>query len=204
LLNNDSDVEAFDRRAETYETGYRGRFHAAVDESVTALVLDAAPTARSVLDVGCGIGALLRALGEAWPAASLVGVDPAPTMLAAARRTAVDLPNVVFEQAGAEALPFAADSFDLVVSVTSFHHWRDRRQGVCEVARVLRPEGVFVLADHFATGWLQPFAWFGRRRMETLSSSRSMLLDAGLSRLRERRIFDVGPLPLVRALVAAA
>src|SRR5690242_6071643 len=39
LLNNDSDVDAFDRRAESYETRYRGRFHAAVDESVTALVL---------------------------------------------------------------------------------------------------------------------------------------------------------------------
>jgi ubiquinone/menaquinone biosynthesis C-methylase UbiE len=56
-------------------------------------------------------------------------------------------PNARIEHAPAERLPLAEGAVDLVTSTASFHHWSDQAQGVREAARVLRPGGLFVLAD---------------------------------------------------------
>jgi len=72
---------------------------------------------RSVLDVGCGGGALARVLTARG--AQVTGVDPQPEALATARAR---VPEARFEAAGAEALPFADASFDAVVFLNSLHH----------------------------------------------------------------------------------
>jgi len=76
--------------------------------------------------------------------------------------------------------------------------------GLAEIARVLRPNGRLVLVDLFAIGWLRPIATLGRRRdrMHTAAELEDMLADARLSLLGWRHIFDLGPFPLVRAVVA--
>ena len=194
-----SDVAGFERRAADYERGWRGEFHARVVAATADLALQVKPRPAAVLDVGCGTGALLRLLATRLPAeAELVGVDPAAAMLEAARATS-DHPRVRFERAPAEHLPFPDASFDLVVSTVSFHHWDDRIAGLREVARVLRPDGRLVLAEHFAFGWLRVFDAVARRRLPTGRE----VADAGLLELRWARVFDLGPLPLVRAVVAA-
>jgi hypothetical protein len=70
---------------------------------------------------------------------------------------------------------------------------------------VLRPDGRLVLVDLFAIGWLRPVAAVGRRRdrMHTAAELERMLAQARLAPLGWRRVFDLGPLPLVRAVVAA-
>jgi ubiquinone/menaquinone biosynthesis C-methylase UbiE len=60
-------------------------------------------------------------------------------------------------QAAAEALPFTDGAFDLVTSTVSFHQWAGQARGLKEVGRVLVPDGVFVLADLHAVGWLRAF-----------------------------------------------
>jgi ubiquinone/menaquinone biosynthesis C-methylase UbiE len=45
------------------------------------------------------------------------------------------------------ALPFASESFDLVVSSLSAHHWEDPDAGAAEIARVLRPGGRLLIYD---------------------------------------------------------
>jgi ubiquinone/menaquinone biosynthesis C-methylase UbiE len=47
----------------------------------------------------------------------------------------------------AESLPLPNASVDLAFSTMSYHHWVDQVAGVREIARVLRPEGRFFLAD---------------------------------------------------------
>jgi len=79
------------------------------------------------------------------PQTECLGVDPTTAMIEAARALAPR--GLHFEVAPAEWLPFDAGYFDLVFSTLSFHHWADRPGGLREVARVLRPGGVFVLAD---------------------------------------------------------
>jgi ubiquinone/menaquinone biosynthesis C-methylase UbiE len=186
------DVEAFDRRATSYERGRLGKWHLLVAHRVADVALAAVPAPGRVLDVGCGTGALLRRLTARLPDAELAGVDPAPRMLAEARKR---LGGVQLEQAAAERLPFADASFDLVVSAMSFDHWADQELGLAECARVLRSGGSLVLADLFAA-WLLP----PRRTPRRVSA---LLTRAGFREPAWQRVYDLGPFQLVQAALAA-
>ncbi len=72
---------------------------------------------RSVLDAGCGGGALAASLARLG--AVVTGIDPQPEAIAAARKR---VPSARFEQAGAQDMPFDEASFDAVVLLNSFHH----------------------------------------------------------------------------------
>ncbi len=154
--------------------------------------------------MGCGTGALLRTLASRLPeSVELAGVDPAPAMIEVAR--AALSPNgrrIRLEQAAAERLPFSDESFDLVVSTVSFHHWEDQAAGLAEVARVLATDGRLVLVDHFAVGWLRVWGALARRGMRTGDEVEAMLSRAGLAPTLRTRVFDLGPVPLIRAVVA--
>ena len=110
-----------------------------------AFVLGLRPTG-SVLDVGCGTGALagrLRGLGYA-----VTGVDPSEGMLAVMRARA---PEVRAVQAPGTELPFEPDSFDVVLSVATFHHIAEPaavRGTLAEMTRVSRPGGRILIWDH--------------------------------------------------------
>ncbi|MET8762618.1 methyltransferase domain-containing protein [Lentzea sp. NPDC004782] len=112
---------------------------------------------RRVLDVGCGTGNLLRATGKRHPDVELVGVDPDLKMLARAesktRRAGV---KVRLDRGFAQELAFPDDSFDVVFSSLMLHHLdqASKDEMLAEVRRVLRPDGVLVLADirHEAAG----------------------------------------------------
>jgi ubiquinone/menaquinone biosynthesis C-methylase UbiE len=134
----------FNEWSETYERSFMqwllfDRVHRGVLARVPA---DFVPV--SVLDIGCGTGRLLRRMKARWPSAALNGVDLAEGMVAQARALT---PEATIYQAPAEALPLLDGSVDLVTSTTSFHHWSNQAMGVQEAFRVLRPGGLFILAD---------------------------------------------------------
>jgi len=107
--------------------------------------------AESVLDVGCGTGALtMAAKARVGPSAQVCGIDPSPQMVARARRKAARAgAEVGFDMAAVEALPFPDASFDAVLSSLMLHHLSDegRRQGIREIARVLKRGGKFLAVD---------------------------------------------------------
>jgi SAM-dependent methyltransferase len=105
---------------------------------------------QRVLDVGCGTGNLLLALGRERAGVDLVGLDPDERALAIARRKARRAGVAVDWRRGfAEELPFPDASVDRVFSSLMLHHLDPaaKEQLLTEVRRVLRPEGVLVLAD---------------------------------------------------------
>jgi ubiquinone/menaquinone biosynthesis C-methylase UbiE len=105
----------------------------------------AAPDHGRVLDVGCGGGQSLTALAEARGDLRLAGVDPSrPLLRRACARTAgkADL-----QVASAQALPYSDDAFDVVYSFFSVKHWPDRQRGLSETARVVRPDGLLLVAE---------------------------------------------------------
>lgn len=104
-----------------------------------------------VLDVGCGTGTLAlvakRRVGESGRVA---GIDPAPQMIARARRKAARRRVALDLQIGViEHLPFPDQSFDAVLSSFMMHHLPDdlKRRGLAEVARVLKPGGRLLVLD---------------------------------------------------------
>jgi SAM-dependent methyltransferase len=97
---------------------------------------------RKVLDVGCGEGRFCRMLKP--HGIEVVGVDPTPALIAAAR--ARD-PKGVYLLAPAERLPLPDHSFDLVVSYLSLIDISDIDSAISEMARVLKPGGVLLIAN---------------------------------------------------------
>jgi ubiquinone/menaquinone biosynthesis C-methylase UbiE len=177
----DRDIERFNEWAPSYDGSVLQRvFFMPIHRRMVAAARDAfAGTApASILDVGCGTGRLLRAVGVLWPEAALQGVDPAETMLNQARRLS---PRVAFERGVAEALPFTGPRFDLAVSSLSFHHWRDQAAGIREIARVLTPGGVFCLADHTFIP-----ARVSGERVRTRREVRAFMEQAGLQVIMQR------------------
>jgi ubiquinone/menaquinone biosynthesis C-methylase UbiE len=109
------------------------------------LVADARLRAgMQVLDLGSGTGypALLGAQ-TVGPSGSVIGLDLAEQMLAAARRKAkaLGLANVTFRTGDATALPFEANSFDAVTSRFCLMFLPEIPKAAAEIARVLRPGG---------------------------------------------------------------
>lgn len=113
----------------------------------TFLAEIAFPEDARVLEIGCGTGVLTRVLAR-WPSVGeVVGVDPASSFLDKARALAVDLPNIWFEQADGRALPFEADSFDVVVFDSTLSHVPEPERALAEAHRVLRPLGRLATFD---------------------------------------------------------
>lgn len=112
-------------------------------------VADAQPGMR-VVDIGCGTGNLLVALGRRRPGLDLAGLDPDERALArAARRSRRARLTVDWRRGFAQELPYPDSSVDRVFSSLMLHHLDDASKDelLAEVRRVLCPGGVLVLAD---------------------------------------------------------
>ncbi len=106
---------------------------------------------EQVLDVGCGTGTLAIAAARCvGHMGRVAGIDPGPEQLARARAKAArrHLP-IEFQSGVIEQLPYAEATFDVVFSTLMMHHLPAplKRQGLSEIARVLKPGGRLVIAD---------------------------------------------------------
>jgi ubiquinone/menaquinone biosynthesis C-methylase UbiE len=97
-----------------------------------------------VVDLGCGTGLSTRA----WTgrAAQIVGVDPSADMLRQAAAVTAEL-NVSYRAGFSHATGLPAGCADIIICSQSFH-WMEPESTLAEVARVLRPGGVFAACDH--------------------------------------------------------
>jgi len=118
---------------------------------------------ESVLDMGCGRGAVLTAIGKRLTTGRVTGVDIWNSKDQSGNAGAVTRRNASLEGVAdrvqiatgdMRALPFPDGTFDVVVSSLAIHNVRsngDRQRAVAEAFRVLKPAGTLVIADIRAT-----------------------------------------------------
>ena len=135
-----TDRVEYDTLAPDYDRRYAVHVYEGVDSALRQFVAtppsSSDTSATRVLEVGCGTGHWLAMLGDAGCACA--GVDPSRGMLA---KTHAAAPAAWFVQARAEALPWAAASFDRVIVVNALHHFDSLDRFLREARRVLRPGG---------------------------------------------------------------
>jgi ubiquinone/menaquinone biosynthesis C-methylase UbiE len=105
------------------------------------------PTDARVMEVGCGTGVLSRTVAG-WPGvASVVGVDPAPSLIARARVLARGQANLTFAEADGRNLPFEDATFNVVIFDSTLCHIPGPETALSEAFRVLRPSGWLAAFD---------------------------------------------------------
>ncbi|MEO5634068.1 methyltransferase domain-containing protein [Gaiella sp.] len=157
-----SRATSFGDVADAYERSRPGYPDDAVRWLVGAEPLD-------VVDLGAGTGKLTRslvALGH-----RVTAVEPLPEMIAHLRDAA---PGLLVVQGGAEAIPLADESADVVVAAQAFH-WFDHGPALSEIARVLRPGGRIALVWNIRD---EREPWVAQLRKEALASEGFVKRDA--------------------------
>ena len=103
---------------------------------------------QNILDVGCGIGGSTLYLAQKFNAnATGVTLSPNQAKRAQERATEANLGDrVQFQVANALNLPFSDGSFDLIWSLESAEHFPDKAKFIQEAHRVLKPEGMLLMA----------------------------------------------------------
>jgi ubiquinone/menaquinone biosynthesis C-methylase UbiE len=131
-------------RPARYQRLTRGPFRGIHTRLVADIIAANLPPGTRILDVGTGPGTIPIDVARAAPQVTIDGLDLSPQMIghatAAARAAGYD-DRVTFIAADAADMPFPDDSFDLIVSSMSQHHWSDVPAVVHEIRRVLRPGG---------------------------------------------------------------
>jgi SAM-dependent methyltransferase len=129
-----------------------------------------------VLNLDHGPGGIACALaGQAPQDAVVVAVDAVPGMAELARHRAARRlmrRQVHFVRAWPLYFPFAAESFDLVVSVAGMHQWPNAEVVLSEVRRVLRPDGRYLIVD-FRRDLSLPL-WILARILQSLVTPRDL------------------------------
>lgn len=106
-----------------------------------------------VLVAGCGLGMYVKALLP--HAITVYGFDIEAEHLAVA---STNIPNAHFQLAACEYIPYAEESFDLVLSHEVLEHVADDRLSVSEIVRVLRPQGRAII---FVPNRMAPYETHG-------------------------------------------
>ena len=162
----------------------------ALRQKLVALV--APQPGESVLDVGCGTGAVTLAAKAKVAAIEAHGIDASPEMIEVAKEKAAKAgAEIDFQVALIEAIPFPDASFDLVTSSLMLHHLPDdlKRKGFAEIRRVLKPGGRFLAVDFAAESRLGLDSPIGHvlsllglyRGVSVVDKLTPMLKDAGFA-----------------------
>ena len=98
-----------------------------------------------LLEVPVGTGVLTMPVWQSLPQAEITCLDYSPDMMASAQEKAkrLGIANVAFTQGDVGALPFADESFDIVLSLNGFHAFPDKEAAYRETYRVLKKGGTF-------------------------------------------------------------
>ncbi len=162
--------------------GYPRAYRQALRAMLAACPLRPAFPAAAVLDCGTGSGALSLAFAQVWSAPfTLVATDVSVHMLDQARQRFEHAAVPAFtRQADVRRLPFADNSFDVVMTAHLLEHLQEPAAALAEMARVTRPGGVIILCmtRRSLPGFYVHVLW--RTRLYTTKDVRALVAAEGL------------------------
>ncbi len=146
---------------------------------------------QMVADLGCGTGEMLSRLLNAAAPATLIGVDSSPEMLEQARIRLPERTGLELRLGELENLPMRDFEVDAAVMSMVLYHIYEPEKSIQEVFRVLKPGGVFLLAD-FQSHTQEEIkeiiggSWLGFKK----SQIRTWLSDSGFT-LKTAEVYPV-------------
>jgi ubiquinone/menaquinone biosynthesis C-methylase UbiE len=104
---------------------------------------------QHLLELGCGVGAVLGVLGQAFPGLNLAGIDLHPAQIKYAEKylSSLGLSNVDLHVGDAVQLPWPDASFDHIYTTWFLEHVSDPEAVLREAYRVLKPGGTIILNE---------------------------------------------------------
>jgi len=101
----------------------------------------------SVLDVGCGTGAITRSIAQiVGPTGRVLGIDPNAGLLEQARQQAADMPGLDFQQADAYTID-TTERFDLVTCARTLQWLAQPKEALMTLNRLVKPGGYLAVLD---------------------------------------------------------
>ena len=139
---------------------------------------------QRALDVGYKPGTLTAHLVRRLDANTVATIDPSPPFVVAVRER---FPEVDVRSGAAEDLPFADDTFDLVLAQLVVHFMADPVAGLAEMGRVTRPGGLVAACvwDHAGGGGPLATFWQAARENDPTTHDESGLAGAREGHLAE-------------------
>jgi len=110
---------------------------------------------ENCLDLGCASGYMISEIAKNYPGKRFVGVDVYGKAINFAKKT---YPNIKFIRADILYLPLEDKSFDLIISYETIEHVLDPTKFLKEAKRVLKDDGIFVLAMD-SGNWMFKVIW---------------------------------------------
>ena len=139
--------------------------------------------AERVLDVACGTGRLLELLARRPDHVELNGIDKVAAMLEVAKQRLGQRATLL--EGEAQNLPFEDAGFQLVTSTNALHYFPNADAALCEIRRVIAPNGNLVITD-----WCRNFFWM-------------KVLNRLLPRTQHAHVHTFSVIELKRSLVEA-
>ena len=157
-LSADS-AQIYDMQVETLFTGAAGVMQRQAlpfirDELVALKARGFAQNEVTFVDLACGTGRLLSYVRDNFEKMSAIAIDLSPDYLAEAKKRLARWGGVQFLNGKAENIPLADNSVDILVNVYLFHELppKIRREAAAEIARVLKPGGLYLNLDTLQYG----------------------------------------------------
>ena len=181
----------YDKEADTWHAtisrlGFEDAYANLIEQALSSAPILAVKDALQVLDAGIGTGAMSAAFANKYSdAIVLTGVDVSADMLKQAEQR-LDQSHLSkrFLQADVNSLPFADNTFDVVLVAHVVEHMADPKQALAELHRVMKPGGVLVacVTQQSSAGAYVQLKW--RTHRANTSTAREWLWDCGFAHTR--------------------
>lgn len=137
-------TEEYNRLAAIYDS----RWDNYLSNSLSFLVEWAEITPEAaILDVACGTGEFAKLLLAKNHQQQITGIDISQSMLDIAKDKLQAYSNVNLYNTSVTSLPFADESFDIVICASAFHYFESPQVALFQMKRVLKPQGKLIILD---------------------------------------------------------